>query len=90
MADNTAVNSQITDAVTQTNVKIPGDDPAILIASVYETMAHCLGLLKQNAVSFQQNMNMIGQATSSRGVMLIYSGEAVDPSIVNALAPDKK
>lgn len=90
MAENTAVNAQITDSTAPTNTLTNGDDPSILMASVYETMAHCLGLLKQNAVSFQQNMNMIGQATSSRGVVLIYSGEAIDPTTGKAVLPGTK
>ena len=90
MAENTTVNAQITDAVAPTTKITIANDPSVLLASVYETMENCLSLLKQNAVSFQQNMNMIGQATSSRGVMLIYSGDAIDPATGKAILPGTK
>ncbi|MBO6804758.1 MAG: RebB family R body protein, partial [Thalassospira sp.] len=35
MADNTPVNSQITDAVTQNNVKVLGEAPAHAMGLVY-------------------------------------------------------
>jgi len=34
------VNSQITDAVTQTNVKVVAEAPAMAMGSIYQTMAH--------------------------------------------------
>lgn len=40
MADGTPVNSQITDAVTQANVKVLGEAPAQSMALIYQTMAH--------------------------------------------------
>ncbi|UYK81918.1 RebB family R body protein [Xanthomonas sacchari] len=50
MADNTLVNSQITDAVTQTNVKVVAEAPAQAIASLYQVSSHSTGLALQNAV----------------------------------------
>jgi hypothetical protein len=76
MSDNstpTTVNPQITDAVTQTNVKVLGEAPAMAMGSLYQTMAQSLGILMQNAVSAQQSMNTISQAATTQGVALIYS-----------------
>lgn len=73
MAENSTVNPQITDAVTQSNVKVMADAPAMALASVYQAMAHSLGILFENAVTAQQNMNTIGEATVTQGVKLIYS-----------------
>lgn len=73
MADPTAVNSQITDAVTQSNVKVLGEAPAMAMGTVYQTMAQSVGLSMQNAVSAQQQMNTIAQAATAQGVNLIYS-----------------
>lgn len=67
------VNSQITDAVTQSNVKVLGDAPAMAMGTVYQTMAQAVGLSMQNAVSAQQQMNVIAQAATTQGVNLIYS-----------------
>uniref|UniRef100_UPI0009BAF0F2 RebB family R body protein n=1 Tax=Chromobacterium subtsugae TaxID=251747 RepID=UPI0009BAF0F2 len=37
MANNTAVNDQITDAVTQTNVKVLAEAPAMAMGSLFQT-----------------------------------------------------
>lgn len=71
MAD--IVNPQITDAVTQSNVKVIAEAPAMALGTLYQTMAHSLGILMHNAVTAQQNMNTIAEATTTQGVALIYS-----------------
>ncbi|MBB1061517.1 RebB family R body protein [Marilutibacter spongiae] len=73
MAYPTAVNNQITDAVTQSNVKVVGESPAMAMASMYQTMAHSTGILFENAVSAQQQQNTLSQAAANQGVMQIYS-----------------
>ncbi|WP_017912822.1 RebB family R body protein [Xanthomonas sp. SHU 166] len=72
MAFPTAVNDQITDAVTQSNVKVIGEAPAFAMASIYQSMAHSTGILFENAVSAQQQ-NTVAQAAANQGVMQIYS-----------------
>jgi hypothetical protein len=69
----TSVNDQITDAVTQSNVKVVGEAPAMAMGSIYQTMAHSTGILFQNAVSAQQQQNTLAQAATNQGVMQIYS-----------------
>ncbi|AOK28086.1 R body protein RebB-like protein [Burkholderia singularis] len=73
MTTPTAVNSQITDAVTQSNVKVLGESPATALGTIYQTMAHSTGILFQNAVSAQQQQNTAAQAATNMGVMQIYS-----------------
>ncbi|MGQ5522753.1 RebB family R body protein [Chitinimonas sp. PSY-7] len=73
MAFPTSVNNQITDAVTQSNVKVLGEAPAMAMGSIYQTMAHSTGILFENAVSAQQQQNTLAQAASNQGVMQIYS-----------------
>ena len=73
MADPTLVNGQITDAVTQANVKVLGDAPAQAIATVYQVMAQAVGLSMQNAVANQQNMNTIDTGVTTQGVNLLYT-----------------
>lgn len=63
MADS--VNSQITDAVTQTNVKVVAEAPAQSMALVYQTMAHSISLSMQNAVTAQQSMQQISTAIAA-------------------------
>ncbi|MBB5874902.1 RebB family R body protein [Xanthomonas sp. 3498] len=73
MAFSTAVNNQITDAVTQSNVKVIGEAPAFAMASIYQSMAHSTGILFENAVSAQQQRNTLAQAAAKQGGMQIYS-----------------
>ncbi|AOK28085.1 R body protein RebB-like protein [Burkholderia singularis] len=69
----TTVNDQITDAVTQSNVKVVAESPAMALGSIYQTMAHSTGILFQNAVSAQQQQNTLAQAAANMGLMQIYS-----------------
>lgn len=73
MAFPTAVNDQITDAVTQSNVKVIGEAPAFAMGSIYQAMAHSTGILFENAVAAQQQQNTLAQAAANQGVMQIYS-----------------
>ncbi|HHN0553449.1 TPA: RebB family R body protein [Pseudomonas aeruginosa] len=75
MSFPTAVNDQITDAVTQSNVKVVGEAPAMALGTIYQTMAHSTGILFENAVSAQQQQNALALAlaASNMGVMQIYS-----------------
>ena len=79
MALPTPVNSQITDAVTQANVKVMADAPALALSNLYQMVSQSLGLSAQNAVMSQQQSNIIHQAATTQGVNLIY---AVDTEAV--------
>lgn len=63
MAFPTAVNDQITDAVTQSNIKVLGDAPAMALGSLYQTHSNAVGVLMQNAVAQQQNAAILANAT---------------------------
>lgn len=73
MADPTLVNGQITDAVTQANVKVLADAPAEALGSLYQVMAHSTGIGMQNATAFQQQFNNVSNAVITQGVNGIYS-----------------
>jgi hypothetical protein len=73
MAFPTAVNDQVTDAVTQSNVKVVGEAPAMALSNLYQAMAHSTGILFENAVSAQQQQNTLAQAAANMGVMQIYT-----------------
>jgi len=85
MAFPTAVNSQITDAITQANVKVIGESPAMAMGQIYQSLAHSTGLLFENAVSAQQQQAIAAQAATNQGVIQIYS---VD-TMAGALATEK-
>ena len=69
MAFPTAVNDQITDAVTQSNIKVIGEAPAFAMGSIYQSMA----ILFENAIAAQRQQNVLAQAAANQGVMQIYS-----------------
>ena len=73
MARPTPVNGMITDAVTQANVKVLGDAPAMAMGAIYQSLAHSTGILYENAASSQQQLAIAGQAATNQGVIQIYS-----------------
>lgn len=73
MAFPTAVNSQITDAVTQTNVEVLGDAPAVAAGNLYQATAQALANAAHNAAAAQQQANIAAQAATTAGVAMLYS-----------------
>ena len=73
MAFPTAVNAQITDAITQANVKVVAESPAMAMGNLYQSLAHSTGILFENAVAAQQQQNTLAQAAANQGVIQIYS-----------------
>jgi hypothetical protein len=71
MADPTTVNSQITDAITQTNVKVLAESPAEALAMVYQILGQVVGLTMQNGASAQQNMQTVASAATAKAVEVI-------------------
>lgn len=56
------VNAQITDAVTQTNVKVLGEGPAEAVAMASQAMAHATSLSMESASQTQGGMQQINNA----------------------------
>ncbi len=73
MAFPTAVNNQITDSVTQANVQVLGDAPAIAMGNLYQATAQALSNAAHNATTAQQQANVAAQAATTMGVALLYS-----------------
>lgn len=68
-----SINEQVTDAVTQSNVKVVAEAPAIALGNVYQTAAHATGIMFENAVSAGQQQNILGQAATNQGVTRVYN-----------------
>ncbi|WP_203293077.1 RebB family R body protein [Maricaulis parjimensis] len=66
--DADIVNPQITDAVTQANVKVVGDAPEMAMGNLYQATGQALGNAAHNATNAQQNQNVLEQASSTQGV----------------------
>ena len=73
MAQETPVNAQITDAVTQNNVKVLAEAPAQAMALVYQTAAHSLALAMENAQQAQGGLQQIGNAVTASAVTMIMN-----------------
>lgn len=65
-------NPQITDAVTQANVKVLGEAPAIAMANLYQATAQALSNAAHNATSAQQQSWLTAQAATTQGIALLY------------------
>lgn len=73
MAFPTAVNNQITDSVTQSNLQVLGTSPAIAMGNLYQATAQALANAAHNATMAQQQMYVTAQAATTMGVSLLYS-----------------
>jgi hypothetical protein len=67
----TPVNAQVTDAVTQTNVKLVGEGPAESVSVETQAMAHSMGLSLENASQPQGGMQQIANTATSAMITLI-------------------
>ena len=75
------VNEQITDAVTQSNVKVVGEAPAMAISNVYQSAAHSTGIMFENAVNTQNQQNIVTQAATTQGISQIYSLDTIADAV---------
>lgn len=73
MAIPTPLNGQITDSITQANVQVLGDAPAMAIANLYQATAQALANSAHNATFAQQQMFVVAQAATTAGVAMLYS-----------------
>jgi hypothetical protein len=81
MAFPTSVNDQITDSVTQTNVKVLGDAPAVAMGTLYQETAQALSIAAHNATTAQQQTNVTAQAATTQGVALLYSVDTASTGV---------
>lgn len=72
MAVPTALNSQITDSVTQTNTEVVALSPAVAMGNFYVATSDALSLAAHNATLAQQQGNIIFEASTLVGVSLLY------------------
>lgn len=78
MAFPTAVNDQITDSVTQSNVKVIGEAPAVALGSLYQSLAHAAGIAAENLVAQQQNANSVSLAVVTACTEALLSKTSAD------------
>ena len=73
MAFPTAVNDQITDSITQSNVKVLADAPAMAMGNLYQATAQALSNAAHNATTAQQQAAITAQAALTQGISMLYS-----------------
>ena len=76
MAFPTSVNDQITDAITQANVKVLGDAPAMAMGNLYQAVAEALSHAAHNATNAQQQNFVLAEAVTTRCVQALLGGRA--------------
>jgi hypothetical protein len=73
MADTQGVDTQISDAISQTNVTVIGEAPAVAFGSLYQTIGNTVANAAANAVHAQQQADVAYQAASTVGVTNLLS-----------------
>ncbi len=73
MAFPTFVNDQITDSITQSNVEVLGDAPAMAMGNLYQAVAQALANAAHNATNAQQQSYVTAQAATTAGVATLLS-----------------
>lgn len=79
--NETALNSQITDSITQVNTKVLGDAPANAMGNLFQSTSQALSLAALNATNAQQQSNMSAQATTTMGVTTLYSMQTATDAV---------
>lgn len=75
MAIPTAVNGQITDAVTQTGVHTIGGAASMALGALYQSLVQAHAIAALNAVNAQQQTYMTHQAATTRCVLALLAGK---------------
>lgn len=85
MAFPTAINSQITDSITQANTKVLGDAPAMGMGNLYIATSQALSNAAHNATSNQQQTTLTSQAANVQGVSTLYSLDIASTGVATGL-----
>ena len=83
MAFPTAVNDQITDSITQANVKVLGDAPATALGNLFQATAQALANASQNATIQQQQAATLANSVTTACVSALLN---LDEGVATGLA----
>jgi len=84
MAFPTAVNSQITDSVSQVNTKVLGDSPSIAMGNLFVATSQALSNAAHNATNNQQQSYVTMQASTTQGVSTLLSVDTASTGVATA------
>mgnify|MGYP000275952329 CR=1 FL=1 len=65
-------DNQITDAVTQANVTVLGQGPAVSVGQSFYSQSQAQGILFANMVNNQQQLATVGQVSMLESALKIY------------------
>jgi len=80
----TAVNDQITDAVTQVNTKVLGDEPAVALGNLMQATSQALSNAAHNATTGQASDTETAQAATTQGVETLYSIDTASTAVATS------
>jgi hypothetical protein len=84
MAFPTSLNSQITDSVTQADVQVLGDAPAIAMGNLYQAVAQALSNAAHNATNAQQQNFTLAQAVTASCVQTLLGSVATSEAVTKS------
>ena len=84
MAYPTAVNDQITDSVSQANLKVLGDAPAVALGNLFVATSQALANAAHNATSAQHQNGVTMQAATTQGISTLYSLDTASTGVATA------
>lgn len=73
MAFPTAIDTQITDSVTQADTKVLGDAPAVAMGNLFVATSQALSNAAHNATEAQQQADVATQAATTAGVATLLT-----------------
>lgn len=84
MAFPTAVNSQITDSVSQVNTKVLGDAPAVAMGNLFVATGQALSNAAHNATNSQMQSYVTMQASTTQSVATMLSIDTATTGVATA------
>lgn len=84
MAFPTAINSQITDSITQANTKVLGDAPTMAMGNLFITTSQALSNAAHNATNNQQQSYTTMQASTAQGVATLLTVDTASTGVATS------
>jgi Killing trait len=81
MAFPTAVNSQITDSVSQANTEVVGTAPAVAMGNLFVATGQALSNAAHNATNNQNQSYVTMQTSTTQGVSTLFSIDTATTSV---------
>ena len=84
MSFPTAVNSQVTDSITQVNTRVVGETPSVSTGNLMIATSQALSNAAHNATSGQQQTGLTAQAATTTGVSTLFSIDTASTGVATS------